>query len=297
MEYLERFILMRILIAAGFDQAIAKEISEKIDTKDMKAILSEYENFKGISEKTVEKLKAKFLTKNISELIFGVESNIDVFSKITTSLVGSGRHGLEGLRDHLEKLGFPDTKFEEILLAFYREAKGLSVKDEKSKRLLAIVCLELGSFYINKFDKKSEKFLNEAFELREEINSERVKSLAENFIKLADILEKKEKHLRAEKAIEKSFILAKDLFESLKLSDADYATMLIDMGKHYVKKDPKRAVAFFESALKFENAIPDKLLELYENIAQCYRAMKNHEKAHEYELRKNQAQTENLETL
>ncbi|MEM2623376.1 MAG: hypothetical protein QW556_02010, partial [Archaeoglobaceae archaeon] len=76
MEFLERFRLMRVLLDAGFDQATAKEISEKIEVDDMKAVLSEYENFGTISKKTVENLKARFLTKNVSELIFGVESSI-----------------------------------------------------------------------------------------------------------------------------------------------------------------------------------------------------------------------------
>ncbi|MEM3505038.1 MAG: hypothetical protein QW532_02300, partial [Archaeoglobaceae archaeon] len=79
MEFLERFRLMRVLLDAGFDQATAKEISEKIEVDDMKAVLSEYENFGTISKKTVENLKARFLTKNVSELIFGVESSIVVF--------------------------------------------------------------------------------------------------------------------------------------------------------------------------------------------------------------------------
>jgi len=142
MEFLERFRLMRVLLDAGFDQATAKEISEKIEVDDMKAVLSEYENFGTISKKTVENLKARFLTKNVSELIFGVESSIVVFPEITKSLIGSGKHGLDGLRNHLKTLGFPETKLEEILLAFYWEAKDLLML-ENSKKLLAVVCLEL----------------------------------------------------------------------------------------------------------------------------------------------------------
>ncbi|MEM0203885.1 MAG: tetratricopeptide repeat protein [Archaeoglobaceae archaeon] len=298
MEFLERFRLIRVLLDAGFDQATAKEISEKIDVDDMKAVLSEYENFGAISKKTVENLKARFLTKNVSELIFGVESRIVVFPEITELLVGSGKHGLNGLRNHLKALGFPETKFEEILLAFYREAKDLLMLED-SKKLLAVVCLELGNFYINKFDKKAEKFLNEAFELRKELHSKDAKSLAENLVKLADMLEKKEEYTKAEKALEKSSLLVRDLFENLQLSDADYATMLVDIGKRYAKRNPRKAVEFFESTLKFESAISDKILEVYDNLIQCYRETGNQEKAHECELRRNAygKKSKDLETL
>ncbi|MEM2120958.1 MAG: tetratricopeptide repeat protein [Archaeoglobaceae archaeon] len=298
MEFLERFRLMRVLLDAGFDQATAKEISEKIEVDDMKAVLSEYENFGTISKKTVENLKARFLTKNVSELIFGVESSIVVFPEITKSLIGSGKHGLDGLRNHLKTLGFPETKLEEILLAFYWEAKDLLML-ENSKKLLAVVCLELGNFYINKFDKKAKKFLNEAFELRSELQSKDAKNLAENLVKLADMLEEKGEYSKAEKALEKSFLLIRDLFENLQFSDAEYAAMLVDIGKRYAKRNPKRAIEFFESALKFESAISDKVLEIYDNLIRCYRETGNQEKVHEYELRRNAygEKSEDLETL
>ncbi|MEM4455956.1 MAG: tetratricopeptide repeat protein [Archaeoglobaceae archaeon] len=298
MEFLERFRLMRVLLDAGFDQATAKEISEKIEVDDMKAALSEYENFGTISKKTVENLKARFLTKNVSELIFGVESSIVVFPEITKSLIGSGKHGLDGLRNHLKTLGFPETKLEEILLAFYWEAKDLLML-ENSKKLLAVVCLELGNFYINKFDKKAKKFLNEAFELRSELQSKDAKNLAENLVKLADMLEEKGEYSKAEKALEKSFLLIRDLFENLQFSDAEYAAMLVDIGKRYAKRNPKRAIEFFESALKFESAISDKVLEIYDNLIRCYRETGNQEKVHEYELRRNAygEKSEDLETL
>ncbi|MEM3927501.1 MAG: tetratricopeptide repeat protein [Archaeoglobaceae archaeon] len=298
MEFLERFRLMRVLLDAGFDQATAKEISEKIEVDDMKAALSEYENFGTISKKTVENLKARFLTKNVSELIFGVESSIVVFPEITKSLIGSGKHGLDGLRNHLKTLGFPETKLEEILLAFYWEAKDLLML-ENSKKLLAVVCLELGNFYINKFDKKAKKFLNEAFELRSELQSKDAKNLAENLVKLADMLEEKGEYSKAEKALEKSSLLIRDLFENLQFSDAEYAAMLVDIGKRYAKRNPKRAIEFFESALKFESAISDKILEVYDNLIQCYRETGNQEKAHECELRRNAygEKSEDLETL
>ncbi|MEM3796053.1 MAG: tetratricopeptide repeat protein [Archaeoglobaceae archaeon] len=298
MEFLERFRLMRVLLDAGFDQATAKEISEKIEVDDMKAVLSEYENFGTISKKTVENLKARFLTKNVSELIFGVESSIVVFPEITKSLIGSGKHGLDGLRNHLKTLGFPETKLEEILLAFYWEAKDLLML-ENSKKLLAVVCLELGNFYINKFDKKAKKFLNEAFELRSELQSKDAKNLAENLVKLADMLEEKGEYSKAEKALEKSFLLIRDLFENLQFSDAEYAAMLVDIGKRYAKRNPKRAIEFFESALKFESAILDKVLGIYDNLIQCYRETGNQEKVHEYELRRNAygEKSDDLETL
>ncbi|MEM4566119.1 MAG: tetratricopeptide repeat protein [Archaeoglobaceae archaeon] len=298
MEFLERFRLMRVLLDAGFDQATAKEISEKIEVDDMKAVLSEYENFGTISKKTVENLKARFLTKNVSELIFGVESSIVVFPEITKSLIGSGKHGLDGLRNHLKTFGFPETKLEEILLAFYWEAKDLLML-ENSKKLLAVVCLELGNFYINKFDKKAKKFLNEAFELRSELQSKDAKNLAENLVKLADMLEEKGEYSKAEKALEKSFLLIRDLFENLQFSDAEYAAMLVDIGKRYAKRNPKRAIEFFESALKFESAISDKVLEIYDNLIRCYRETGNQEKVHEYELRRNAygEKSEDLETL
>ncbi len=77
MEFLERFIFMRIPLEMGF-RVIAEELSEKIERKDLKIALSEYESFGRVSEKTLEYIKSKFLTKNVSELIFGVESKINV---------------------------------------------------------------------------------------------------------------------------------------------------------------------------------------------------------------------------
>ncbi|MFN3384234.1 MAG: tetratricopeptide repeat protein [Archaeoglobaceae archaeon] len=286
MESLERFRFMRILLEMGFDRAIAEEVSEKIERKDLKIALSEYETFGRVSEKTLEYIKSKFLTKNVSELLFGVKSEIEVFPKITKSLIGSGKHGLDGLRDHLKSLGFSEEKFEEILLAFYWKAKGLSMLEKDSKKILALICLELGDLYVKREDKKAEKFLNEAFELREEFDENSAKSLAENFKKLAGVLERRGNEAKAEKVLEKSFIIAKELFENLRINDADYANTLIEIGEYYAKKKPEKAVSFFESALKFENAIPDRVLEVYDNLIQCYRETENYEKAQEYELRR-----------
>ncbi len=158
--------------------------------------------------------------------------------------------------------------------------------EKDSKKILALVCLELGGLYVKREDKKAEKFLNEAFNLREELNENLAKSLAENFKKLARVLEKRGKEAKAEKALEKSFIIAKDLFENLRISDADYATILIEIGEYYAKKIPEKAIPFFEFALRFENAIPNRVLEVYDNLIQCYRETKNLERAQEYELRR-----------
>ncbi|MEM3477953.1 MAG: hypothetical protein QXM45_04660, partial [Archaeoglobaceae archaeon] len=94
-------------------------------------------------------------------------------------------------------------------------------------------------------------------------------------------------------------LLIRDLFENLQFSDAEYAAMLVDIGKRYAKRNPKRAIEFFESALKFESAISDKVLEIYDNLIWCYRETGNQEKVHEYELRRNAygEKSEDLETL
>ncbi|MEM2624251.1 MAG: hypothetical protein QW556_06510, partial [Archaeoglobaceae archaeon] len=141
--------------------------------------------------------------------------------------------------------------------------------------------------------------LNEAFELRSELQSKDAKNLAENLVKLADMLEGKGEYSKAEKALEKSSLLIRDLFENLQFSDAEYAAMLVDIGKRYAKRNPKRAIEFFESALKFESAISDKVLEIYDNLIRCYRETGNQEKVHEYELRRNAygEKSDDLETL
>lgn len=282
MEFLRKFKLVRILTEAGFDRSVAELISEKLDKDKMDGILSEYDKLGKIDKKTFEYLKARFLTKNVSQLIFGVESELVVFPKILKSVLGSGKYGLNGLRNHLMELGYSESKFEEILLAFYMEAKSLSLLGENTRKLLSVVCFELANLYLAREDIKAKRFLNEAFELREELDEERLRILAENLKKLAYILEKNGEG--AEKIVEKRLLLIEKMFENLQIDDKDYAISLLEIGKYYESKNPQKAIDLLKRSLKFEKIIPDRIQEIYESIIRCYRQIGNYEKSLENEV-------------
>ena len=156
-------------------------------------------------------------TSNLTELLFGVPSNIEVYPEITREFLEKGEYGIDALRRYFREQGYSDAKVEEILLEIYREAKRRCAEDPSYEELLAAVCSEIGAFYLDLGYKGAEKFLLEAFNLMSKLHgSEKAFLLANTMNKLGIFYVQNGKPEKAEIMFEDAYTIVKELYERSK---------------------------------------------------------------------------------
>ncbi|MEG9194945.1 MAG: hypothetical protein V6S10_06450 [Candidatus Methanoglobus sp.] len=232
-EYLGKGIVK--VLESQIGREIATEIEKKMGYEDRKRVLREYERNGKLSEETISYLLSKFYFKDLTGILFGIPSDLQVYPEITQKMVGSGRFGVYGLRKHVRELGYPESKFEEILQAIYSEIEKLA-RDPKYLPLLTAACLEIGIFYLNSDYKKAEKFLLEAYDLRSHIiGTKRATRLLEAVIQLGFLYNRIKKTDRAEVMLDKASQLMEELAQ---IQEVDYKTanLLRELEKQLEKR-------------------------------------------------------------
>jgi len=225
-ESLREFLSQKIvkILEGVTSREIAIEIEKKMSYEDRKKILREYERNGKLSEETTNYLFSKFYFKDVTGVLFGIPSEIVIYPEITQKMVGSGKFGLEGLRKHIRELGYPESKFEDVLLAIYGEIRKRSA-DPRYEELFAVACLEIGTFYLDRDYKRAEDFLLEAYALRSKLETQRAIKLVEAIKKLGGTYSRLKKTDKAEFLLEKAFEIAKDLKDKSLISEQDFARL------------------------------------------------------------------------
>lgn len=171
------------ILESRLGRDIAVEIEGKMNHDERGRILKEYEKRGHLPEETYNFLLSKYHFKDLTSIVFGISSDIQVFPKIMKSMIGSGKFGVKGLRKHVRELGYSEDKFEEILQAIYLEIRKRSRYPEY-KKLLAVSSFEIGVFYLEFDYEKAEEFLLEAHELRSNLDENNKIRLFDNLVRL-----------------------------------------------------------------------------------------------------------------
>lgn len=209
------------ILGTRISRDVAEEIERKMTHEERGRILKEYERNGSLSEETFNSILSKYYYRDLTSVLFGIPSNIEVYPEITKSLIGSGKSGIKGLKKHVRELGFSDDKFEEILQAIYSEISKRS-SDSRYLQLLAIASLEIGAFYIEYDYRKAEEFLVEAYELRSQISDvEKLKRLLDYFVRLSTFYCKVKKIEKAKNLYEK----ANNVLKELNIDKVDTSTL------------------------------------------------------------------------
>ncbi|MCX8172433.1 MAG: hypothetical protein N3D09_02325 [Archaeoglobaceae archaeon] len=206
-EALRNRIVKILEVKLGAD--LAREVEKKLSHEERGRILKEYEKRGKVSEETYNMILSKYCFKDLTSLLFGISSDIQVFPEITQSLIGSGKSGIKGLRKHVRELGYSDDKFEEIMYAIYSEIRKIS-KDPRYSELLATASLEIGSFFLESDYRKAEEFLLEAYEMRSNLNNQKILKLLDALIKLTVFYKKVKKVEKAKEIYNKIVIMLKE---------------------------------------------------------------------------------------
>jgi len=170
----------------------------------------------------------------LTEALFGIPSDIDVYPEITRGFLERGEYGIDAFRIYVRELGYSDAKVEEVLLGIYSEVKRRCAEDPRYEELLAAVCSEIGAFYLDLEYEGAEKFLLEAFNLRSNLyGSERAFLLANTMNRLGIFYVQNEKPEKAEIMFEDAYTIVKELYERSEEFELDYALMTINLGTFY----------------------------------------------------------------
>jgi tetratricopeptide (TPR) repeat protein len=223
---------------------------------------------------------------NLTELLFGVPSNIEVYPEITRGFLGRGEYGIDAFRRYVRELGYSDAKVEEILLEIYREAKRRCA-DTSYEDLLAAICSEIGAFYLDLGYEGAEKFLLEAFNLRNRLySSEKAFLLVNTMNKLGIFYVQNGKVEKAEIMFEDAYTIMKELYERSKEFEFDCALAAINLGTFYFETyRPDEGLKYLFEALEHKHALPCGGAVPYFNIALCYQDLEEYDKAVEFYIK------------
>ena len=218
---------------------------------------------------------------SLTEALFGISSDVEVYSEITRGFIERGEYGIAAFRRYLRELGFSDAKAEEILLEIYREVKKKSLEDPEYEELLAAVCSEIGAFYLDLGYDGAEKFLLEAFNLRSKLyGTERVSLLANTMNRLGIFYTQNGKLEKAEVMFEDAYAILKELYERDEEYELDYALATVNLGTFYYEGyRPEEALKYFEEALEHIDVLPCKGAMVYFNMALAYEDLEEYDEA------------------
>ena len=220
---------------------------------------------------------------SLTEALFGIPSDIEVQPEITNGFLATGLSGLDEFRRYLYNLGYTDGKLEEILIEIYREVKKRCLADPSYEELLAVVCSEIGSFYLDMNHDRAEKFLLEAFNLRSKLyGSKRAYELARTMNRLGIFYVRNEKFEKAELMFEDAYTILKELYEEYGVDEEDYAIAALNLGTFYYETyRAEIALKYLLEALKHRNALPCNGAAAYHNLALAYEDLENFDRAAE----------------
>lgn len=218
---------------------------------------------------------------SLTEALFGIPSDINVYPEITSGFLEKGEYGIDAFRRYVREIGFSDAKVEEVLLEIYKEVKRKYAEDPKYEELLAAVCSEIGAFYLDLEYEGAEKFLLEAFNLRNKLyGSERAFLLANTMNKLGILYTQKGEYEKAEVMFEDACTILKELYEQNEEFEADYAMALVNLGTLYYETfRPEEALKYFEEALNHIDVLPCKGAVVYFNMALAYEDLEEYDEA------------------
>ena len=224
---------------------------------------------------------------SLTEALFGIPSDIEVYPEITRGFLERGKYGLDAFRRYVRELGYSDAKVEEVLLEIYRKVKRRCVEDPKYEELLAAVCSEIGAFYLDLEYDGAEKFLLEAFNLRSKLyGSERAFLLANTMNRLGIFYIQNGKPKKAEIMFEDAYTIMKELYERSKEFELDYVLATINLGTFYYEVGrADEGLKYQFEALKHRSILPCGGAIPYFNIALCYQDLGNYDKAVEFYVR------------
>ena len=221
---------------------------------------------------------------SLTEAIFGIPSDINVYPEITHGFLERGEYGIDAFRIYIRELSYSDEKFEEILLRIYREVKRRCMEDPRYEELLAAVCSGIGTFYLDMGYEGAERLLLEAFNLRSKLyGTERAFLLANTMSKLGIFYIQNGKPEKAEVMFEDAHTIMKDLYEQSEEFELDYVLMTINLGTFYFEVGrAEEGLKFQLEALKHRDVLPCGGAIPYFNIALCYQDLRDYERAVEY---------------
>ena len=224
---------------------------------------------------------------SLTEALFGIPSDIDVYPELTRGFLERGEYGTDAFRRYVRELGYSDAKVEEVLLEIYKEAKRRCVEDLRYEELLAAVCSEIGAFYLDIGYDGAEKFLLEAFNLRSKLYvSERAFLLANTMNKLGIFYIQNGKPEKAEIMFEDAYMIMKELYERSKEFELDYVFATINLGTFYHEVGgADKGLKYQFEALKHRDILPCGGAVPYFNNALCYQDLGDYEKAIEFYVR------------
>lgn len=220
---------------------------------------------------------------SLTEALFRIPSDIEVQSEITNGFLATGLSGLNEFRKYLHDLGYTDGKLEEILIEIYREVKRRCLVDSLYEELLAVVCSEIGGFYLDINHDRAEKFLLEAFNLRSRLyGSKRAYKLARTMNRLGIFYAREERFEKAELMFKDTYTILKELYEKYVANEEDYAIAALNLGTlYYETYRAEIALKYLLKALKHRNVLPCNGAVAYYNLALAYEDLENFDKAAE----------------
>ena len=224
---------------------------------------------------------------NLTKLLFGVPSDIEVYPEITRGFIEKGEYGIDAFRRYMRELGYSDAKVEEILLAIYKEAKRRYAVDPSYEDLLAAVCSGIGSFYLDLGCEEAERFLLEAFNLRYKLyGSKKAFLLANTMIKLGIFYMQNGKLEKGRIMFEDAYMIMKDLYEQSKEFESYYALAALNLGVAYSEiRRPEEGLKYLFEAMKYKHVLPCGGAILYYNMALCYQDLGEYDKAIEFYIK------------
>ncbi|MFP3909915.1 MAG: tetratricopeptide repeat protein [Archaeoglobaceae archaeon] len=220
---------------------------------------------------------------SLTKALFGVSSDIEVQPEITEEFVRMGLRGTADFRYYLRELECIHV-YEQILLEIYREARKRTAL-ENYRRILASVCLALGSYYVNKDYTKAEEFLLESFNLRINLyhKPEEAVQLARTMNSLGILYGVNRMYGKSEVMFQDQYTLLMDLYQKYGTNEEDYAIAANNLGNLYFDLDKlDESLELFFEALEHKNVLKDVGTSVYYNIALVYGHLDQTEKAAEY---------------
>lgn len=174
-------------------------------------------------------------------------------------------------KPYIKDLGYTLAKVKEILLEIYKEVKK-RIAENSEYELLAAVCSEIGSFYLNLKSEKAERFLLEAFNLRTKLyGSKRAFLLSNTMNRLGIYYIENGKTTKAEIVLEDAYMIIKDLYKRDSRCERDFEIMASHLGtSHHETLKPKAALEDLSEALKHKYVLPCKDAIAYYNLALTY---------------------------
>ena len=224
---------------------------------------------------------------SLTEALFGIPSDIEVCPEITRGFLERGEYGIDAFRIYVRELGYSDAKVEEVLLEIYREVKRRCAEDLRYEELLAVVCSEIGAFYLDLGYDGAERFLLEAFNLRSRLyGTKKAFLLANTMNRLGIFYLLNGKPEKAEVMFEDAYTITRELYERSEEFRLDYVLMTINLGTFYYEVGrAEEGLKFQFEALKHRDVLPCGGAVPYFNIALCYQDLGDYEKAIEYYVR------------